>query len=320
MKLPTWQLRDHQSERRHYDPPALWYAVILGSVAIHVSAFGILRLLVMAGLVGTPSATKLIPIDVIAMATPAASKPTTTSTTKLPATTTASKQTPNRKPTSSTSSPNRTKTQTGTTKKNATKTKNSSTVNSSKSSGKVPPKTKPNTPTGKNNQPSTGKNNQPGTATTTPNSPSPANSPTNKPTPNSPSGGGFIATFNNLVPSATVDIPNIDKDNIKFATLLDDKKQLSAEDLKQLGISLEQILILKVGVLVETDGTATVPDDIATVKEKLVVVLQGSISHEKAVALAKKISSQLRFTPTVVNGQPKPANYNLQLKISPAPQ
>lgn len=318
MKLPIWQPRDHQSERRHYDPPALWYAVILGSVAIHLSAFGILRLLVMAGLVGTPSASKLIPIDVIAMATPAAgiasSKPSTTSTTKLPATTTAkptknsttaSKQTSNRKPTSSTSSPNRTKTQTGTTKQPATNTKNSSTVNSSKPSGKVPPKTKPNTPTGKNNQQRT--------ATTTPNSPSPTNSPTTKPTSNPQSVGGFIAYAENFVANSNVPNP-IDPVNDKLATLLDEKKQLSAEDLKQLGISLEQNLKLKVEVIVEIDGTATVWDD------EQVVVEFGSISQEKAVDLAKKIIQKLRFTPTLGNGKPKRGNYNLELKISPAPQ
>lgn len=323
MKLPTWQPRDRQmSERRHYDPPALWYAVILGSVVIHLSAFGILRLLIMGGLIGTPSATKLIPIDVIAMATPAAgiasSKPNATSATRLPPKTvtkatpkptTKSNQTQNR-PNTSTDSPTRTKTPPVATKQPAANIKKSPTANPSKPSEKVQPQTKPNTPTTINNQPVAGTNNQPST-TKSPNSPSPTNSPTNKPTPNSQSGGGFIATFDNLTPSATIDIPNPDQDNDKLATLLDDKKQLSAEDLKQLGISLNQDLKLKVGVVVETDGTATVI-------EKQVVVEQGSISQEKAVALAQKIISQLRFTPTLGNGKPKPGNYNLQLKISPA--
>ncbi len=320
MKLSIWQPRNRQmSERRHYDPPALWYAVTLGSVFIHLSAFGILRLLLMAGLIGTSSATKLIPIDVIAMATPAAGiaspksnpsiPPNNTSTTQLPPKTTSKPTTRNNqaqnRQNASTSSPTRTKTQAGATKQPAANTKKSPTVNSSKPPGKVPPKTKPNTPTGKNNQP--------GTATTTPKSPSPNNSPTNKPTPNSQSGGGFIATFNNLAPSATIDIPNPDKDNDKLATLLDDKKQLSAEDLKQLGISSNQNLKLKVSVVVETDGTATV-------WKEQVVVESGSISKEKAVALANKIISQLRFNPTLGNGKPKPGNYNLQLTIRPAPK
>jgi len=322
MKLPTWQPRDRQmSERRHYDPPALWYAVILGSVVIHLSAFGILRLLMIGGLIGTPSATKLIPIDVIAIAS---SKPKTTSTTKLPPKTVAkptpkpptkSNQTQNRKPTSSASSSTGTKTQPGATKQPAANKKNLPVSNSSKPSGKIQPKTKPNTPTGTNKQPVAGTNKQPGTTTPNSPSPSPTNSPTNKPTPNSQSGGGFIATFDNLAPiSLKTDIPNPDNDNEKLATLLDDKKQLSAEDLKQLGISLNQDLKLKVGVVVETDGTATVWED------EQVVVEFGSISQEKAVDLAKKIIPKLRFTPTLGNGKPRRGNYNLQLKISPAPK
>lgn len=313
MKLPTWQPPDRQSERRHYDPPALWYAVILGSVFIHLSAFGILRLLVIGGLIGTPSATRLIPIDVIAMAS---SKPNATSATRLPPKTTATTKNPtasnptqNRKPTA-TSSPTSTKTQSGVTKKPVVNTKKSPIVNSSKPPGKVPPKTKPSTATGKNNQPATNTNNQP--ATTTPNPPSPSK-PTSNPTPNPQPAGGFIATFNNLAPSATIDIPNPEKDNDKLATLLDDKKQVSAEDLKQLGISTNQNLKLKVGVVVETDGTATVVD-------KQVIVEQGSISQGKAAALANKIISQLRFTPTFGNGKPKLGNYNLQLTILPVPK
>ncbi|MGB5962728.1 MAG: hypothetical protein WBG73_18970 [Coleofasciculaceae cyanobacterium] len=311
MKLPTLQPRDRQSERRHYDPPALWYAVILGSVVFHLSAFGMLRLLMVGGLIGTPSATKLIPIDIIAMATPTAGIASSKPNTKLPQKTTVK---PTKKPTASkpttTSSPTRTNTQTGATKQPAVNTKKSPAPISSKPSEKLQPKTKPTTPTGKNNQPTTNTNNQP--ATTTPTSPSPTK-PTSNTTPNPQPAGGFVATFNNLTPSATIDIPNPDKDNDKLATLLDEKKQLSAEDLKQLGISLNQNLKLKVGVVVETDGTATVVD-------KQVVVEQGSISQEKAVALANKIISQLRFTPTFGNGKPKLANYNLQLKIFPEPK
>lgn len=316
MKLPIWQPRDRQmSERRHYDPPALWYAVILGSVVIHLSAFGMLRLLMMAGLIGTPSATKLIPIDVIAMATPAAGiasrqPKTTAKPTKNP--TASSNPTQNRK-TASTSSPIRNKSQAGTTKPPAANTRKSPVSNSSKPSGKLPTNTKPNPSTGTNKQPSTGKNNQSGT--TTPNSPSPTNKPTNKPTPNPQSGGGFIATVNNLAPISTgTDILNPGRDNDKLATLLNGNKQLSAEDLKQLGISLNQDLKLKVGVVVEIDGTATV-------MEKQVVVELGSISQEKAVAIAKKIIQQLRFNPTLgSDNQPKQGNYNLRLKISPTPK
>lgn len=329
MKLPTWQPHDRQSERRHYDPPALWYAVILGSIIFHLSAFGILRLLMIGGLIGTPSATKLIPINVIAMATPAAdiasSQPKATSATQLPPKTTAkptknstaSNPTQNRKPIA-TSSPTFTKTQTGATKQAAVNTKKSPVPISSKPSGKLQPKT----PTDKENQPNN-TNKQPATATPTtntnkppstaiPNPPSPTK-PTSQPTPNPQPAGGFVAIFNNLTPRATIDIPNPDNDNDKLATLLDDKKQLSAEDLKQLGISTNQNLKLKVGVVVETDGTATVVNE-------QVVVEQGSISKEKAVALANKIISQLRFTPTFGNGKPKLGNYNLQLTIFPEPK
>jgi hypothetical protein len=321
MKPPIGQPRDRQmSERRHYDPPALWYAVVLSSVVIHLSAFGIVRLLLMAGLVGTSSATKLIPIDVIAMATPAAGiaspkfnpsiPPNNTSTTQLPpkATskpTTRNNQDQNRK-TASTSSPTRTKTQTGATKQPAVNTKKSPTSNSSKPSGKVPSKTKPSTPTGKNNQP--------GTATATPNSPSPIGTPSNKPTPNSQSEGGFIALPGKLalIPSKT-DIlhPGNPNYNDELAELLNGNKQLSSADLKQLGISLNRDIELKVELVVKTDGTAEVFS---------VSVVTGSLSQDNALVIANKIVPQLLFKPTKMAGSFVYGNYSLPLIIRPAPK
>ena len=327
MKLPTWQPRERQmSERRHYDPPTLWYAVILGSIVIHLSALGMLRLLLTTGLIGTPTATKLIPIDVIAMATPAAGiAPNTKSTTRLPPKTTAkptnqpvaSNNSPQNRQNASTSSQTRKKSQTGTTKQPAANTKKSPASNSSNPSGKLPTNTKPNSSTGTNKPPSKGTNKPPGT--TTPNSPSPNKSPTIKPTPNPELGGGFTASAGRLalINETTILHPGNPNYNDELAILLDGNKQLSAEDLKQLGISLNRDLELKVKLVVKTDGKAEVSPDS---KVPSVQIVAGTNNQENAEAIANKIVPQLRFKPTKMAGSPVDANYYLPLNIRPAPK
>ena len=303
--------RAHLSERRHRDPPALWYTVILGSVIIHLCAFGVLRLLLMGGFVGMKSGKELIPIDVIAIA------PNTTSANRLAPKTVATptqkpktrnNPTQNRKPASSTASATRTESQQRETKRPpaANTTKSTQSNSSQKPSGGVPPKTKPNLPTG-NNNPS-----EPPASPT--NSPSPTGSSPGTTPNNSKSGGGFIASPGNLaVISQGGDIFNGDpSDNDEAATLLDSNKQLSSQDLQELGITLDNDLELNLKVLIEVDGTAKVLS---------AQVVRGSISGDKAVALANKIIPYWRFKPTTRTRKDNrvPRDYYLPLTVRPAP-
>lgn len=75
MALPTLKPTDrvYLPERHHTDPPALWIAVILGSVVIHVFAFWMLRLLLIGRVDGLVSGTTLMPVDVITVAPDATS-------------------------------------------------------------------------------------------------------------------------------------------------------------------------------------------------------------------------------------------------------
>jgi len=307
--------RAHLSERRHRDPPALWYTVILGSVVIHLCAFGVLRLLLMGGFVGMKSGKELIPIDVIAIA------PNTTSANRLAAKTVATptqkpktrnNPTQNRKPASSTASATRTVSQQRETKRPpaanpAQNSKKSPTSTSSPPpSGGNGPKTQSNSATGKNIP----------SATTTPASrPSDStnSSPSQTPT-SSQSGASFSVVPGNLALIRGADMldPSDPNNNVELATLLDAKKQPSGEDLKQLGMSLDKDLELKVTVVIETDGTAKV----ISAQE-----VRGSISPEKAFALANKIIPYWRFKPTTEARKDNQiaANYDLPLTIRPAP-
>lgn len=104
--------------------------------------------------------------------------------------------------------------------------------------------------------------------------------------------------------------PGDPKYNDRLATLLEGNKKLSAEELKQLGIRLDKDLKLRVGVLVGTNGTATVIPN--TTK-----VLSGNITAETAERLANKIIPQWKFQPTLQEGQAVLRNYDLPITISP---
>jgi hypothetical protein len=93
--------------------------------------------------------------------------------------------------------------------------------------------------------------------------------------------------------------------------LIDGGRQLSAEELKQLGITLDRALELRVGVLVETNGTATVLPN--TTK-----VLSGNISADAAEKLAKNIVELWKFQPTLMAGKPVLRGYYIPITISPA--
>jgi hypothetical protein len=92
--------------------------------------------------------------------------------------------------------------------------------------------------------------------------------------------------------------------------LLEGNRELSAEELKQLGIRLDRDLKLTVGLLVEADGTATVLPNTTKVQS-------GNITVDVAERLAKKIIQQWKFQPTLMGGKPVTRDYYLPITISP---
>lgn len=295
MKLPKWRSREQISERRHYDPPALWYAVILGSFAIHLSAFGMIQWLGIGGLIGRNSANELIPIDVVAA--PTSPLPPKTNSTPIQKPIKKGNQTPPK--TSPTPSPKGIKPQPSVKKTPVSTNKKNPTSNSNKPSVPVQPKTKP-TPTGKNNH-----------STTTPNPPSPSpNSSPAKPSPSPQSEGGITVFPGKLLRKQVTGDIQLPGDS-EPAILVDSSKQLSPKKLKQFGVSLERDLELKVGIIVETDGTASV-------ELTQVEVVRGSISQDQAYELAYAIIPKWRFKPTQTPNGPIVGNYTLPLTIRAA--
>lgn len=301
------------SERRHSDPPALWFAVIVGSIVVHLGAFGILHLLLMAGVLNMHSANKIIPIDVIALAKHPARVIAPNATSTNPTTT--NSRTQNRKTSASTASTTRTNSlpsekkplPSSNTSPNLKKSPTS--TSTIQPSGSNKPTTNPNSPNSKNNQSDAGK-------------PSPNPTPTGSSTPqvspssNSQPGGGFIAIPGTpiLGENANAGInPNDPNRNDKLATIKPSNSKFSRDDLAGLKIKVEQVLELKVGIVIESTGKATV-------LPKATQVQRGNISPDQAETLVKKIMEKWQFNPTLMAGQPVAGNYYLQLTISPAPQ
>lgn len=335
MVLPSLRPSDRPqiTERRHSDPPALWFAVILGSLAIHLCALGILRLLMMGNFLGLQSAKEIIPVDVIAIAptkTPTRLPPTTGSTatrnSSSPKTKNPSNLPQNRQSTS-TSNPSSTRTDSP----QASTPKLSPSPNATRSPAAKPsptqqpggakPSTTPTPSPSSNNQSgsgtsSSGSNNQSGSGTSSPN-PSPSTgSSSEQPSPNTESRGasvispgqGSLSVIKSRGELLHPDDPNYPGDVL--ATWLNGSTELSAQDLKQLGIDLEEDLELKVKVKILKTGEATV---LANSTQ----VLGGTVRPDKAEKLAMKIVSQWRFKPTLMAGKPVEYSYELPLAIRP---
>ncbi len=337
MVLPILKATDRvrMLERQHSDPPMLWVAVTLGSITIHVFAFWVLRLLLMGGLLGGHSERVLIPVDVI----PVASK--TTSPTQSQETPRTSNRSLNRSTSASSASSTRANSQrkrTQPTSKSPRKQQGISTqkqaIKSSpeeRQSRKKTPSTKPNSSSKKPNSSgkkpnSSGK--KPNSSSKKPNSsgkkgpqsggskkpsppkPAPPIRSSPEPSPNSQQGGGFSVTPGKLDTGNTRDILHFDRGD-QLATPKQKNTQLSSNDLTKLGISLNQVVELKVVILIKKTGTATVyPTSIQ--------LLRGNISSKTAEQLAKASVEPLRFNPTVMAGQPVDRDYSLTLTINPS--
>ncbi len=178
------------------------------------------------------------------------------------------------------------------------------------SSANKPPA--PNTPSPKPTPPSNN-GTQPGGSGTSA-SPSPVPSGGSSAGPNSPTpeqGGDFVAIIGQpQLVSNTSDVLHLDKGD-KLAKLKEGNRQLPKDYLTQVGISLNQVLELKVVVIVMSNGEATVvklPPQ----------ALPGNISPKTAEQLAGKIVEQLRFDPTYMENKPVDRDYNLLITITPS--
>ncbi len=333
MVLPSLRPSDRPqiTERRHSDPPALWFAVILGSLAIHLCALGILRLLMMGNFLSLQSGKEIIPVDVIAIA------PTKTPT-RLPPTTgsTATRNSSSLKPKNpsnlpqnrqSTSTSNPSSTRTDSPQASTPKLSPSPNVRRSPAAkpspiqqpGEPKPSTQPTPSSGSDNQSgsgtsSAGSDNQSGSGTSSPN-PSPSTTSSSEQPASNPSRGASVSTpeqgsFSAIqAKGALLKVDDPDSGD-KLATWLNGSTELSASELKQLGIDLQEDLELKVKVKILRTGEATV---LANSTQ----VLGGSVRPDKAEQLATKIVSQWRFKPTLMAGKPVEYSYELPLAIRP---
>ena len=367
MAQPTLKPTDslQMLERHHHDPPALWFAVTVGSFLIHLLVFGILRLLLIGGNQNLQPRRAIVPVEVITVAakttspTQVAQKPRAVTTknptavnppigkrvnsSQKPSATRANQQPTKRSPISSQNKPSKTPIQKPAVKVSPSgKDKKSPIANSSPNqqpASPTNPSPKPNpspNPSPKpSSSPSPSPKPQPSPApnpspkpspapspspkpqpSPSPNpspkpspSPSPSPKPTPSPSPEPPRGGSISVGQLSLISNKTdVLHPGDPKYNDRLATLLEGNKELSAEELKQLGIRLDRDLKLTVGVLVETNGTASV---LST------KVVSGNITADAAERLAKKIIQQWKFEPTLMAGQPVPRDYYLPIAISP---
>jgi hypothetical protein len=328
------------SERGHSDPPGLWATVVLSSLVIHLFVLGMLRLWLMVRIYRNQAARNLIPVDVIAQASeasvPLQPTPTTTSvaTTNLPSVNTPTK-TPKPVPNSQTASTSlqadspKTNTspsvtqagkQTPSPKQSPTVKKSPATNPSQKPSPGTPtqkpspdPIPSPNNPSG--TQPSPSKpdlsiNNGKGTNGS-------STSPSPNPVASTGSGGILISSTGTPDPisnNSEILHPNDPNYNDKLASLLEGNSQLSAAELKPLGITVDQDLALRVVVIIESTGKATLAKLPWPQKQA------GNLSVDKATQLADKSIAKLRFNPTLMDGKPVDRDYSLTLKISPIRQ
>jgi outer membrane biosynthesis protein TonB len=326
-------------QRCHTDPPGLWFYVTFGSVIIHLLGFGILRLLLMGNGQGLQSQQNIIPVDLITVA------PTNTSSNQInpaPSSVTTRNPVSTNLPVTRKLDPNRNRLVIST----PTPTPTPPVISPEKQVKTPISFPSPNQPSAKpiqkpEVQPSSSQNQQPNPQTTTtqpvwpsnntpkpepsattssggtPSTPSTPGTQTNQNPSSSQSGGGVISPLGKLQDRIESKQPIIHPDdpnyNDKLAVLIEGKTQISGGELKQLGIKLDQVVELKVGVVIETNGTATV-------LPKITEAVRGNLSKDAAVALASKVVQQLRFQPTLMAGKPVPREYYIPVTITPNPK
>lgn len=303
-------------QRSHADPPALWKTVILSSVAIHLVGLGVLRLALLGRFQDWRLSQRLIPIEMIAIASDATMPTPTTQSPPFPA----SQKTPAKSSQSQAESASQTNrpTQAIANTTQTTPQPSPTTVSSPNSANPTPSPTS-TTFEGMGETPSPQPSEEPPNPTT-PN-PSPTPSPEEAAEPTSPenqSGGGFIVSINGLIPVAQGGGSNIDPQrnpDDQFAKILKKSQPLSVDELTSLGITLEQPVVLKVLVLITDMGKAKVlPDSRRSEQTQLP---PRTLTQEQATKLAQAIIADWEFSPTYMAGSPVYGSYFLTLEINP---
>ncbi|MFP4102150.1 hypothetical protein [Coleofasciculus sp.] len=300
-------------QRSHTDPPALWRTVIFSSVAIHLVGLGLLRLALLGRFQDWRLSQRLIPIEMIAIASNATMPTPATQSPPSPV----SQKTPVKSPESQPESAPQTNRSTKAIANNTQETPNPlpTTVSPPKSPNPTPtPSPTSTTFEGMGETPSP----QPSEElpdTTTP-SPSPIPSPEEPTEPTSPdnqSRGGFIASINGLriVSSGGGSIINPQRNQgDQLAEIKQESQLISVDELTFLDIPLEEPVVLKVIVLITDMGKAEVIPDQTQVQ-------QGTLSQEQATKLANQIIADWEFSPTYMANKPVYGSYSLTLEINP---
>ncbi|WP_446391855.1 hypothetical protein [Coleofasciculus sp. B1-GNL1-01] len=305
-------------QRRHADPPALWRTVILSSVAIHLVGLGLLRLSLLGRFQDWRLSQRLIPVEMIAIAsnatmpTPATQPPPSPVSRKTPAPSPESQQE---------SAPQ--------TNRPTQAIANTTQETPQPSPTRVSPPNSPNpTPTpsptsttleGMGETPPPQSSEEPPNPTTP--SPSPIPSPEEPTEPTSPdnqSRGGFIASINGLriVSSGGGSIINPQNNpGDRLAEIQQESQPLSVDELTSLEMTLDQPVVLKVIVLINDRGKAEVIK--AEVIPDKTQVQQGTLRPEQATKLANQIIADWSFSPTYMAGKPVYGSYSLTLEIDP---
>lgn len=168
------------------------------------------------------------------------------------------------------------------------------------------PSTKPNSPSNPGNQ-SNGSTTSPSPSPSSPGSGDDQNSSAPQ------SGGIFISSTNQpelISNNNEVLYPNDPSSGDALATLLQGSTRLSGDELKQLGITVEREFEMKVVVLIDEKGSASLQR----------VIPQGlpdNLSLDSVEQLASKGVAKLKFIPTKMAGGDVPRYYNLTLRIRP---
>ncbi len=285
---------------------------MLSSVAIHLVGLGLLRLSLLGRFQDWQLSQRLIPIEMIAIASNATMPTPATQSPPSPV----SPKTPAPSPESQSESAPQTNRPTQAIANTTQETPQPSPTRVSPPNSPNPtPNPSPTSTTleGMGETPPPQSSEEPPNPTTP--SPSPTLSPEESTEPTSPenqSGGGFIASINGLriVSSGGGSIINPDNPGDRLAEIQQESQPLSVDELTSLEMTLDQPVVLNVIVLINDRGKAKV------IPEKT-QVQQGTLRPEQATKLANQIIADWRFSPTYMAGKPVYGSYSLTLQINP---
>jgi len=302
-------------QRRHTDSPALWRTVILSSVAIHLVGLGLLRLALLGRFQDWRLSQRLIPVEMIAIASNATMPTPATQSPPSPVSQTTPAKSPESQPESAPQTNRPTQAIANTTQE--TPQPSPTTVSSPNSPNPTPTPTPSPTSTtfeGMGETPSP----QPSETSPNPTTPSPSpipspEEPTESTSPDNQSGGGFIASISGLriVSSGGGSIINPQRNpGDRLAEIQNKSQPISVDELTSLEITVDQPVVLKVIVEINDRGKAEVIS-------AEILVQPGTLSPEQATKLANQIIADWKFSPTYMAGSPVYGSYSLTLEINP---